>query len=97
MKCDRKKHGESESAGASGSDRCEVTKTGRFRRWRKLLILTVVLLAIIYLLGPRITNSEIERRSASGVPDELSELDGYLTRSEARFPDIVAGTEKLIR
>lgn len=72
-------------------------KSGRLVRWGKWLIVMLGLLGITYLVGPRITISEIERREASGVPGELSELAAYLEKSEERFPDIVAGTEKLIR
>jgi alpha-beta hydrolase superfamily lysophospholipase len=97
MKIDQKDSEQNQSAGVRRSHRGGMNKTGQARLWRMRLMISLVLLVIIYLAGPRITNLEIERRDASDVPNELSMLDSYLTKSEAQYADIVAGTEKLIR
>lgn len=72
-------------------------KVRKFGKWRKRLVIGLALLVVLYLVGPRITNSDIERRKASGVPKNLNELDDYLVESEAKIPNIVPGTEKVIR
>ena len=87
---------QAESAGARKKGKSMVKKRGALGRWSKRIIISLGVLTIVYLIGPRITISEIERRSASGVPNELGELDDYLAESEAQYSDLVEGTEKLI-
>ena len=53
--------------------------------------IAVLGLVLVFLAGPR---SRIDVQLA--FPDLPEDLEGYLARSEARFPDLVPGAEKTI-
>lgn len=88
---------ESEPDGIPKKDHGVSRLTGNLGKWGKRLVVVIGLLGVLYLVGPRITNAEIERREAAHLPTALGELDDYLAKSEGRFSDIVPGTEKSIR
>ena len=64
---------------------------------KRIAIRTVIILAIlivVFLAGPR---TKIDKRVKSiSLPPNLADLDQYLAQSEARYTDIVPGTEKTI-
>ena len=64
---------------------------------KKIAIRSVIILAvliIVFLSGPR---TKIDPQVGSiSLPPTLAELDQYLAQSEARYTDIVPGTEKTI-
>ncbi len=60
----------------------------------KRAAIIVAVLIILFLAGPR-TKIDLKIKPIN-LPADLADLDQYLAQSEARYPDIVSGTEKTI-
>jgi len=58
------------------------------------VVIIIAVLVLVFLAGPR---AKIDLRiKPVNLPSDLSELDQYLAQSEAKYTDIVPGTEKTI-
>lgn len=64
---------------------------------RRKVLIALLLLVIVFLLGPRISIKNVHTKNAIPLPPELDALDLYLKTSEQRFTgDLVPETEKRI-
>ncbi|RMH72982.1 MAG: alpha/beta fold hydrolase [Gemmatimonadetes bacterium] len=59
-----------------------------------LLLILFLLGGVAFMLGPRVAIDDTFQ--PRHLPDDLDDLEAYLARSEAVFPDIIPGTEKTI-